>query len=121
MAYCTGYGFNKSHSAAYALISYQTAFLKTHYPVEFMAALLTADGDNTDKVVRYIADARDQGIVVRPPDVNLSQNFSVDNGGIRFGLGAIKNSEGAAACYRWPNRRRIHRSSICLNESIPSE
>ena len=97
MAYFAGYGFNKSHSAAYALISYQTAFLKTHYPVEFMAALLTADGDNTDKVVRYIADARDQGIVVRPPDVNLSQkDFSVDNGGIRFGLGAIKNvGEGA--------------------------
>jgi DNA polymerase-3 subunit alpha len=97
MAYFAGYGFNKSHSAAYALISYQTAFLKTHFPVEFMAALLTADGDNTDKVVRYIADARDQGIVVRPPDVNLSEkDFSVDNGGIRFGLGAIKNvGEGA--------------------------
>ena len=97
MAYFAGYGFNKSHSAAYALISYHTAFLKTHYPVEFMAALLTADGDNTDKVVRYIADAREQGIVVRPPDVNFSQkDFSVDNGGIRFGLGAIKNvGEGA--------------------------
>jgi len=91
------YGFNKSHSAAYGLISYQTAYLKAHYPVEFMAALLTADGDNTDKVVRYIADATQNGIVVRPPDVNASQkDFSVDEGGIRFGLGAIKNvGEGA--------------------------
>ena len=97
MAFFAGYGFNKSHSAAYALISYQTAYLKAHYPVEFMAALLTADGDNTDKVVRYIGDARAHGIVVRPPDVNLSQkDFSVDTGGIRFGLGAIKNvGEGA--------------------------
>ena len=97
MAYFAGYGFNKSHSAAYGLISYQTAFLKAHYPVEFMAALLTADGDNTDKVVRFIADARAHDIVVRPPDVNLSQkDFSVDNGGIRFGLGAIKGiGEGA--------------------------
>ena len=97
MEYFAGYGFNKSHSAAYALITYQTAWLKTHYAVEFMAALLTADGDNTDKVVRYIGDARAMGIVVRPPDVNLSQKaFSVDAGGIRFGLGAIKNvGEGA--------------------------
>ena len=91
MAHFAGYGFNKSHSAAYGLISYQTAYLKAHYPVEFMAALLTADGDNTDKVVRYIADARSNGIVVRPPDVNVSlKDFSVDSGGIRFGLGAIK-------------------------------
>ncbi|HIA03038.1 MAG TPA: DNA polymerase III subunit alpha [Myxococcales bacterium] len=97
MAYFAGYGFNKSHSAAYGLISYQTAYLKAHHPVEFMAALLTADGDNTDKVVRYIGDAKTMGIVVRPPDVNLSQKgFSVDNGGIRFGMGAIKNvGEGA--------------------------
>ena len=97
MAYFAGYGFNKSHSAAYALISYQTAYLKAHYPVEFMAALLTADGDNTDKVVRYIGDARAHGLVVRPPDVNAShKDFSVDSGGIRFGLGAIKGvGEGA--------------------------
>ncbi|MFT5434683.1 MAG: DNA polymerase-3 subunit alpha, partial [Myxococcota bacterium] len=97
MAFFAGYGFNKSHSAAYALISYQTAYLKAHYPVEFMAALLTADGDNTDKVVRYIADSRAHGIVVRPPEVNVAQkDFSVDDGGIRFGLGAIKNvGEGA--------------------------
>ena len=97
MAYFAGYGFNKSHSAAYGLISYQTAFLKAHYPVEYMAALLTADGDNTDKVVRYIADSRSHGIVVRPPDVNVAmKDFSVDAGGIRFGLGAIKNvGEGA--------------------------
>ncbi len=91
MAYFAGYGFNKSHSAAYALISYQTAYLKAHYPVEFYAALMTCDGDNTDKVVRLIGDARANGIVVRPPDVNNSRkDFSVDAGGIRFGLGAIK-------------------------------
>ena len=97
MAFFAGYGFNKSHSAAYALISYQTAYLKAHYPVEFMAALLTCDKDNTDKVVRYISDARAMGITVRPPDVNASQiDFSVDRGAIRFGMSAIKNvGEGA--------------------------
>ncbi len=91
MAYFAGYGFNKSHSAAYALITYQTAYLKAHHPVEFYAALMTCDGDNTEKVVRMIGDARGHGIVVRPPDVNLSEkDFSVDGGGVRFGLGAIK-------------------------------
>ena len=97
MAYFAGYGFNKSHSAAYAYISYQTAYLKAHYPVEFMAAILTADGDNQDKVARYIGDARAMGIVARAPDVNKSlKGFSVDDGGIRFGMGAIKNvGEGA--------------------------
>ncbi|GMV39277.1 MAG: DNA-directed DNA polymerase [Myxococcales bacterium] len=91
------YGFNKSHSAAYGLISYQTAYLKAHYPVELMAALLTCDKDNTDKVVRYIAEARSMGIVIRPPDVNVSVlDFSVSEGAIRFGLGAIKGvGEGA--------------------------
>jgi DNA polymerase-3 subunit alpha len=97
MAYFAGYGFNKSHSAAYAFISYQTAYLKAHYPVEFMAAILTADGDNQDKMARYIGDARAMDIVVQPPAVNVSQKgFSVDGDAIRFGLGAIKNvGEGA--------------------------
>ncbi len=91
MAYFAGYGFNKSHSAAYALITYQTAWLKAHYEVEFMAALMTNDRDNTDKVVRFINEAKGMGIEVLPPDVNESQlDFSVTDGKIRFGLAAIK-------------------------------
>jgi DNA polymerase-3 subunit alpha len=92
------YGFNKSHSAAYGLITYQTAFLKAHHPVEFMAALLTSEKDNTDKVVAHIAEARGDGITVLQPDVNESDlEFSVGPDPkkpgkqlIRFGLGAIK-------------------------------
>ncbi|HEY8206633.1 MAG TPA: DNA polymerase III subunit alpha, partial [Myxococcaceae bacterium] len=85
------YGFNKSHSAAYGLITIHTAWLKAHYPVEFMAALLTSEKDNTDKVVAHIAQARAAGHQVLPPDVNLSEReFSVVEGKIRFGLGAIK-------------------------------
>ena len=92
-----GYGFNKSHSAAYGLISYQTAWLKALHPVEFMAALLTCDGDNTDKVVRLIAEARAMDITVLPPSVNASaHDFTVDQGAIRFGLGAIKGVGGGA-------------------------
>ncbi len=85
------YGFNKSHSAAYGLITIQTAWLKAHYPVEFVAALLTSEKDNTDKVVAHIAEARAGGHEVLPPDVNFSDlAFSVSEGRIRFGLGAIK-------------------------------
>src|SRR5436190_18391160 len=91
------YGFNKSHSAAYGLISIQTAWLKAHHPVEFMAALLTSEKDNTDKVVAHIAEARAAGHEVLPPDVNISDRaFSVVEGKIRFGLGAIKG-EGESA------------------------
>ncbi len=118
MAYFAGYGFNKSHSAAYALITYQTAYLKTHYPVEFSCATLTADKEKIDKVVRTVAEARSMGITVLPPDVNESEiEFTVvyapddaqdvvrlrhkpvcHNGEvhdpmgpkIRFGLGAVK-------------------------------
>jgi DNA polymerase-3 subunit alpha len=87
-----GYGFNKSHAAAYAMVTYQTAYLKAHYPNEFMAALLTSEMGNTDKVVRYINECRDLGIRVLPPDVNESEkDFSVSPEGIRFGLAAIKN------------------------------
>jgi hypothetical protein len=73
MAKFAEYGFNKSHSAAYALLAYQTAYLKTHYPVEFMAALLTEDMENTDKVIKNITDCRDMGIDVLPPDINASE------------------------------------------------
>lgn len=87
------YGFNKSHSAAYAIISYQTAYLKAHHPAEFMAALLTSEKDNRDKIIRYIHDCRSMGIGVLPPDVNSSlRDFSVsEDGNIRFGLAAVKN------------------------------
>jgi DNA polymerase-3 subunit alpha len=91
MAKFAEYGFNKSHSAAYALIAYQTAWLKAHYPVEFLAALLTCDMDSTDKVVKNINDCREQGIEVLPPDVNKSGlTFTVVGNSMRFGLGAVK-------------------------------
>jgi DNA polymerase-3 subunit alpha len=87
-----GYGFNKSHSAAYGLISYWTAYLKANHPVEFMAALLSNELDNTDKIALFVAEAKDLGIDVRPPSANHSQKrFSVGPNAIRFGLAAIKN------------------------------
>ncbi len=94
-----GYGFNKSHSAAYAMVAYQTAFLKKHYPAEFMAALLTCEAGNTDKVTLYISECRDMGIEVLPPHVNNSlEVFHVLGGKIVFGLTAVKNvGEGAVA------------------------
>ena len=87
-----GYGFNKSHAACYALIAYQTAYLKAHYPSEFMAALLTSDADNTERVVIEIEECRNMGIAVLPPDVNESRaHFTVvDEKTIRFGLMAVK-------------------------------
>ncbi len=92
-----GYGFNKSHAAAYAVVCYQTAYLKAHYPTEFMAALMTTDMGNQDKLVGYFTECRDLGIKVLGPDVNASRKqFAVDDGAIRFGLAAIKNvGEGA--------------------------
>ena len=117
LEYFAGYGFNKSHSAAYALITYQTAWLKAHYPVELLCAILTSDKDRIDKVVRTIADARSMGVTVLPPDVNESDtDFKVvythaegnrpvrradrikDVLGpqIRFGLGAVRGLGGAA-------------------------
>jgi DNA polymerase-3 subunit alpha len=93
-----GYGFNKSHSTAYALLAYQTAYLKTHYPVQFMAALLTNEMSNTDKIVQYLNETREMGIEVLPPDINQSGLHFVGSGErkIRFGLGAVKNvGEGA--------------------------
>jgi DNA polymerase-3 subunit alpha len=92
MAEFAGYGFNKSHSCAYALLAYQTAWLKTHYPVEFMAAMLTSETGNTEKVVKFINESRSMGITVLPPDVNSSAlNFTPVGDSIRFGLTAIKN------------------------------
>lgn len=124
MAFFAGYGFNKSHSAAYALITYQTAYLKAHYPVEFVCATLTADKDKTEKVVRTVAEGRSMGITVLPPDVNESEiDFTVvyapDTEGkvkrpkgkplsqkgkirdpmgprIRFGLGGVRGCGGSA-------------------------
>lgn len=91
MAFFAEYGFNKSHSAAYAYIAYQTAYLKTHYPVEFMAATLSADMDNTDKIVKSIAGCREMGIAILPPDINLcGKEFKVIGNSIRFGLEAVK-------------------------------
>jgi DNA polymerase-3 subunit alpha len=87
-----GYGFNKSHSAAYALIAYQTAYLKAHFPVEFMAALLNSFLSNSDQVVKLINECREKAIPILPPDVNASdRDFAVVGGGIRFGLAAVKN------------------------------
>ncbi|HEX5424620.1 MAG TPA: DNA polymerase III subunit alpha, partial [Candidatus Acidoferrales bacterium] len=92
MAEFAGYGFNKSHSCAYALLAYETAWLKVHYPVEFMAAMLTSETGNTEKVVKYINEARGMGITVLPPDVNSSDvDFTPVEHQIRFGLRAIKN------------------------------
>ena len=85
------YGFNKSHAAAYAVISYRTAWLKTYYPLEFLAATLTCDMESTDKVVKFIQETKQMGIEVLPPCANHSRlEFTVENGCIRFGLGAIK-------------------------------
>ena len=89
------YGFNRSHAASYALISYQTAYLKAHFPVEFMTSLLNVSGTDVDRINFLIGESRRLGIQVLPPDVDLSfQDFAVDGGSIRFGLSAIKNIGG---------------------------
>ncbi|EMG35664.1 DNA polymerase III, alpha subunit [Desulfocurvibacter africanus PCS] len=86
------YGFNKSHSAAYALISYHTAYLKVHHKHEFMAAIMTSEIENQDKILKYINSCRDMEIKVLPPDVNASlRQFTVEQGRIRYGLGGVKN------------------------------
>jgi DNA polymerase III subunit alpha len=93
-----GYGFNKSHSAAYAYLAYVTAYLKAHYPLEFMSALLTSEIANSDKVVKYINECREMGIPVLAPDVNSSgKDFSPDGTGVRMGLRAIRNVGDSAA------------------------
>lgn len=106
MEYFSGYGFNKSHSAAYALVVYQTAFFKANYPQEYMAALLTSVMGNTDKIALYIEECRRMGIPILPPDVNRSSAaFNPEGSGIRFGLLSIKNV-GIGAIERIVNERR---------------
>jgi len=98
MEHFAGYGFNKSHSTAYALLAYQTAYLKANYPWHFAAALLTIESQNTDKLALYLGDSRDRGVPLLPPDINESGlRFTVEPGrGVRFGLAAIKNVGEAA-------------------------
>lgn len=107
MAFFAGYGFNKSHSAAYALVTFQTAYLKAHYPTEFMAAILTSEMGNTDKMVGYFSECRELGLQILPPDANQSlKNFSVVPEGIRFGLAAIKNVGESAVDIALENREQ---------------
>lgn len=88
----SGYGFNKSHSAAYAVLTYRTSYLKHHYPQEFMASLMTSDINNTDKLVKYINECREMGMNILPPDINHSMGeFTIENGSIRYGLTGVKN------------------------------
>ncbi|MGC1728312.1 MAG: DNA polymerase III subunit alpha, partial [Steroidobacteraceae bacterium] len=112
-----GYGFNKSHSAAYALLSYQTAHLKAHYPAEFMAAVLSADMDHTDKVVTLIKECGDMGLTVLPPDVNASRYEFAAAGttGIRYGLGAVRGV-GAGAVESLIAGREAHGAYLSLGD-----
>jgi DNA polymerase-3 subunit alpha len=115
------YGFNKSHSVAYSVLSYQTAWLKAHYPAEFMAALLSSEIGNTDKVVQYINEARELGLEILPPDVNESGfKFTViGDRRIRFGLGAVRNvGEGAIASIIAGRQTGLYRSLAELVERI---
>ncbi|MEW5834877.1 MAG: DNA polymerase III subunit alpha [Pseudomonadota bacterium] len=104
-----GYGFNKSHAAAYALVSYQTAWLKAHYPAEFMAATISSDMDNTDKVVTFLTESKAIGLTVLPPDANASEYMfvAVEPKVIRYGLGAIKGV-GQGACEAIVDERKRH-------------
>src|SRR5271157_54133 len=111
MAQFAGYGFNKSHSAAYALLAYHTAYLKTHHPLDFMAALLTSVTGSTDDVVKYINECREMGIAVEPPDINVSDaNFTPHGQAIRFGLAAVKNVGGNAIESIVAARKRLGRN-----------
>ncbi|MBI4481676.1 MAG: DNA polymerase III subunit alpha [Acidobacteria bacterium] len=105
-----GYGFNKSHSTAYALISFQTAYLKTHYPVPFMAALLTCEMDKPDKMVRHLSECKEMGIPILPPDINDgSLHFQAAGSAVRFGLAAIKNVGEAAIKSVLASRQEVGR------------
>ncbi|MGH9389704.1 MAG: DNA polymerase III subunit alpha, partial [Vicinamibacteria bacterium] len=121
MEHFAGYGFNRSHSAAYALVAYQTGYLKANYPVYFMAALLTSEKMNTDKVVQYLNACRDMGIQVLPPDINESElDFAVVKDKIRFGLGAVKNVGESAIESMLQARGKIgsFRSLVDLTEEV---
>lgn len=111
-----GYGFNKSHSAAYGFVCYQTAYLKANYPVEFMAAVLTSELESADQIAFLINACKEMGIKVLPPDVNSSDiSFSVDSGCIRFGLGAIKGVGEVAASKIIESRRNDGRFESFLD------
>jgi DNA polymerase III subunit alpha len=111
MAQFAGYGFNKSHSAAYALLAYHTAYLKTHHPLDFMSALLTSVTGSTDDVVKYINECREMGIAVEPPDINVSDaNFTPHEQAIRFGLAAVKNVGGNAIESIVAGRKKLGRN-----------
>ncbi len=118
--YFSGYGFNRSHSAAYAVISYQTAYLKANFPVEFMCALLTSEKDNTDKIVEYVRESEAMGIQVLPPDINKSiKEFSVvDEHAIRFGLLGVKNVGATAIDSILENRTKEYFSLYELCERV---
>ncbi|WP_101773911.1 DNA polymerase III subunit alpha [Peptostreptococcus faecalis] len=112
------YAFNKSHAAAYGVLAYETAYLKTHYPVEFMAALLTSVMGNTDKVVEYIKECNSIGIEVLPPDINKSfSKFSVDGKNIRFGLAAVKNV-GSSVIDNIVNERTLNGEFVSLTDML---
>jgi DNA polymerase III subunit alpha len=118
MEYFAGYGFNKAHSTAYALIAYRTAWLKAHQPRHFMAALLNAEKESTDGLVKYVAECREMGMSVLPPDINASAvDFAVEPEGIRFGLSAVKNVGESAARSIVEARGRVGRfgslASVC--------
>ena len=114
MEFFAGYGFNKSHSTAYALLAYQTAYLKANYPWHFMASLLTIEARNTDKLALYMGECRDMGVPILPPDVNASDlAFKVNPDGVRFGLTAVKNvGEGAIASILKGRERTGHIGSL---------
>ena len=117
------YGFNKSHATAYALLAYQTAYLKVHHPIQFMAALLTSEIGNTDKIVMYIAECREMGIPVLPPDINESMlHFHSNAGKIRFGMLAIRNvGEGAIrSVLEYRQRQGRFRSLFHFCEEVDS-
>jgi DNA polymerase-3 subunit alpha len=118
------YGFNKSHSAAYAVITYRTAYLKTYFPVEYMAALISSDMDKTDKVVKYINDANEMGISILAPDIQISdRDFAVRGSAVTFGLSAIKNVGNALveSIIYARQRKGPFKSIVDFVKRIPSE
>ena len=121
MEFFAGYGFNKSHSTAYALLAYQTAYLKANHPWHFMASLLTIEAQNTDKLALYMGECRDMGVPILPPDVNASDvAFKVGPDGVRFGLTAVKNVGAGAIASMLESRERTGRigSLFTLCEDI---
>ena len=121
LEFFAGYGFNKSHSTAYAYLAYQTAYLKANFPKHFAAALLTIEAANTDKLALYIGECRDRGIAVLPPDLNESQlHFTVVPEGVRFGLTAIKGLGEGAIRSILDVRAAVGASPRCTSSASPS-